>query len=103
MVPYRKAVALSLIATELVTNAFKYAANPTGGGRVEVSVSASGPGEVQLRVCDDGSGLPDDWAEATVRGKGTGLGMKLIRAMLDQINARLDVANNPGACFTITA
>ncbi|MDP4001869.1 histidine kinase dimerization/phosphoacceptor domain -containing protein [Methylobacterium sp. NEAU K] len=103
MVPYRKAVALSLIATELVTNAFKYAANPAGGGRVEVSVTASGPGEVQLRVCDDGSGLPDDWADAKARGKGSGLGMKLIRAMLDQINARLDVANNPGACFTITA
>ncbi|MGU3665234.1 histidine kinase dimerization/phosphoacceptor domain -containing protein [Methylobacterium sp. A49B] len=103
MVPYRKAVALSLIATELVTNAFKYAANPAGGGRVEVSVSASGPGEVQLRVCDDGGGLPDDWADAKARGKGSGLGMKLIRAMLDQINAKLDVANNPGACFTITA
>ncbi|MCJ2121604.1 histidine kinase dimerization/phosphoacceptor domain -containing protein [Methylobacterium sp. J-077] len=103
MVPYRKAVALSLIATELVTNAFKYAANPAGGGRVEVSVAASGPGEVQLRVCDDGAGLPADWADAKARGKGSGLGMKLIRAMLDQINARLDVANNPGACFTITA
>ncbi len=104
MVPYRKAVALSLIATELVTNAFKYAAKPAGGGRVEVTVSASGPGEVQLRVCDDGAGLPDDWADAKARGsRGTGLGMKLIRAMLDQINARLDVANTPGACFTITA
>ncbi|SDN87246.1 photoactive yellow protein [Methylobacterium phyllostachyos] len=103
MVPYRKAVALSLIATELVTNAFKYAANATGGGRVEVSVSSAGPGEVQLRVCDDGAGLPADWADAKARGKGSGLGMKLIRAMLDQINARLDVANNPGACFTITA
>jgi light-regulated signal transduction histidine kinase (bacteriophytochrome) len=103
MVPYRKAVALSLIATELVTNAFKYAANPAGGGRVEVKVSASGPGEVQLRVCDDGAGLPDDWADAKARGKGSGLGMKLIRAMLEQINARLDVANTPGACFTITA
>ena len=103
MVPYRKAVALSLIATELVTNAFKYAANPAGGGRVEVSVSASGPGEVQLRVCDDGAGLPDDWADAKARSKGSGLGMKLIRAMLDQINAKLTVANNPGACFTITA
>ncbi|MHB2210353.1 histidine kinase dimerization/phosphoacceptor domain -containing protein [Methylobacterium sp. CM6257] len=103
MVPYRKAVALSLIATELVTNAFKYAANPSGIGRVEVSVSASGPGEIQLRVCDDGAGLPDDWADARARGKGSGLGMKLIRAMLDQIDARLDVANNPGACFTITA
>ena len=103
MVPYRKAVALSLIATELVTNAFKYAAKPAGGGRVEVSVSASGPGEVQLRVCDDGAGLPADWADAKARSKGSGLGMKLIRAMLDQINAKLDVANNPGACFTITA
>ena len=103
MVPYRKAVALSLIATELVTNAFKYAANPAGGGRVEVCVSASGPGAVQLRVCDDGAGLPDDWADAKARGKGSGLGMKLIRAMLEQINAKLDVANNPGACFTITA
>ncbi|GJD57094.1 histidine kinase dimerization/phosphoacceptor domain -containing protein [Methylobacterium dankookense] len=98
MVPYRKAVALSLIATELVTNAFKYGTNRPGEGRVEVTVSAAGPG-VQLRVCDDGGGLPDGWEN---RPRGTGLGMKLIRAMLDQINARLEVANTPGACFTVT-
>ncbi|MDR7036325.1 photoactive yellow protein [Methylobacterium sp. BE186] len=101
MVPYRKAVALSLIATELVTNAFKYAAGPTGGGRVEVSVSSSAGGGVRLKVCDDGGGMPEGWAEA--RPQGTGLGMKMIRAMLDQINARIEVANTPGACFTITA
>ncbi|MEA1830703.1 histidine kinase dimerization/phosphoacceptor domain -containing protein [Methylobacterium durans] len=101
MVPYRKAVALSLIATELVTNAFKYAANPAGGGRIEVSVSSSGGGGVRLRICDDGEGMPEGWSEA--KPLGTGLGMKLIRAMLDQINARLEVANAPGACFTITA
>ena len=99
MVPYRKAVALSLIATELVTNAFKYGAREAGIGRVAVRVSAAGSG-VQLRVCDDGDGLPEGW-DANPRG--TGLGMKLIRAMLDQINARLEVANDPGACFTITA
>ncbi len=103
MVPYRKAVALSLIATELVTNAFKYATKATGGGRVEVTVSAAESGGVQLMVCDDGAGLPEDWAESKGSAQGTGLGMKLIRAMLDQINARLDVVNNPGACFTITA
>ncbi|MGC5778887.1 histidine kinase dimerization/phosphoacceptor domain -containing protein [Methylobacterium sp. NFXW15] len=104
MVPYRKAVALSLIATELVTNAFKYASTPTGGGRVEVTVSSlNDEGGVQLKVCDDGGGLPDGWAEPKSNGQGSGLGMKLIRAMLDQINARLDVVNNPGACFTITA
>ena len=58
MVPYRKAVALSLIATELVTNAFKYAANPAGGGRVEVTVSTSGPGEVQLRSATTAPACP---------------------------------------------
>ncbi|GJD77611.1 histidine kinase [Methylobacterium gregans] len=99
MVPYRKAVALSLIATELVTNAFKYGMREAGAGRVAVHVSAAGAG-VRLRVCDDGVGLPDGW-DANPRG--TGLGMKLIRAMLDQINARLEVANAPGACFTVTA
>ncbi|AWN36450.1 histidine kinase dimerization/phosphoacceptor domain -containing protein [Methylobacterium radiodurans] len=99
MVPYRKAVALSLIATELVTNAFKYGASGPGTGRVAVEVSAAGLG-VKLRVCDDGAGLPDGWDS---NPRGTGLGMKLIRAMLDQINARLEVANDPGACFTVTA
>ena len=100
MVPYRKAVALSLIATELVTNAFKYAGKPSGGTRVAVTVTGEGEG-IRLRVCDDGHGLPDDWSEA--RPKGTGLGMKLIRAMLDQIDARLHVENAPGACFTVHA
>jgi chemotaxis family two-component system sensor kinase Cph1 len=100
MVPYRKAVALSLIATELITNAFKYAF-AEAGGRVAVCVSGETEGRVRLSVCDDGRGLPIDWPDAPARG--TGLGMKLVRAMLDQINARLEVENRPGACFTVTA
>lgn len=101
MVPYRKAVALSLIATELVTNAFKYAATEAGGARVEVSILGEADGNVRMRVCDDGQGLPDGWADR--KPKGTGLGMKLVRAMLDQIDARLEVTNDPGACFTVHA
>ena len=94
------AVALSLIATELITNAFKYAF-AEAGGRVAVRVAGEAEGRVRLSVCDDGKGLPTDWPDAPARG--TGLGMKLIRAMLDQINARLEVENGPGACFTVTA
>nr|WP_238314372.1 histidine kinase dimerization/phosphoacceptor domain -containing protein [Methylobacterium crusticola] len=100
MVPYRKAVALSLIATELVTNALKYAF-AEAGGRVAVSVAGVPEGRVRLSVCDDGRGLPEGWAE--LPAEGTGLGMKLVRAMLDQINARIEVENRPGACFTVTA
>ncbi|MEH3144458.1 MAG: GAF domain-containing protein [Methylobacterium frigidaeris] len=100
MVPYRKAVALSLIATELVTNAFKYAYGEAGG-RVAISVAGDEEGRVRLSVCDEGKGFDGDWS--TDRPQGTGLGMKLIRAMLDQINARIEVENRPGACFTVTA
>ncbi|WP_405030657.1 histidine kinase dimerization/phosphoacceptor domain -containing protein [Methylobacterium sp. WCS2018Hpa-22] len=101
MVPYRKAVALLLIATELVTNAFKYASRDAGGSHISVSVSDQGGGRVRVRVCDDGEGLPEGWADR--KPKGTGLGMKLVRAMLDQIDATLEVANDPGACFTVHA
>lgn len=100
MVPYRHAVALSLITTELVTNAFKYAGRPDKGARISVTVAGEA-GAVRLRVCDDGEGMPPGWENAKARG--TGLGMKLIRAMLDQIGARLDVENADGACFTVHA
>lgn len=99
MVPYQKAVSLSLIATELVTNAFKYGGSQDRGAQVNVSVKALDSG-ITLRVCDDGEGLPDGWDN---KAKGTGLGMKLVRAMLEQINARIEVENVPGACFTVHA
>jgi photoactive yellow protein len=103
IVPSRTAVALSLIATELVTNALKYAYEPGEPGRVEVSARAGSAGGVELRVCDFGRGLPPDW---TMRpGKGGGLGTQVIRAMLQRIGAELRVATTcePGACFTVSA
>ena len=107
MVPYRHAVALSLITTELVTNAFKYASRPDKGAHITVTVrgrkdgEARGEGAVRLTVCDDGDGMPPDWESG--RAQGTGLGMKLVRAMLEQIGARLEAQNSGGACFTVHA
>lgn len=54
-----------------------------------------------MRVYDDGEDLPEGWADH--KPKGTGLGVKLVRAMLGQIDARLEVTNAPGACFTVHA
>ena len=117
MVPYRHAVALSLITTELVTNAFKYASRPDKGAHITVTVKGerrsegtegaapasgegrSGEGAVRLTVCDDGDGMPPDWESR--KAQGTGLGMKLVRAMLEQIGARLEAENAGGACFTV--
>lgn len=96
MVPYRKAVALCLIATELVTNAWKYAYQGDAGGAIEILVGRHEEGGLKLRVCDQGGGLPPDWRE-----RRRGLGMQLIGAMLTQIEATMDVESTSGACFTI--
>ena len=63
---------------------------------VEVAIRRDEIG-IRLTVCDQGKGLPEDWAERPSQG----LGMKLIRAMLDQIGAQLEVENTRGACFSI--
>lgn len=96
MVPYRKAVALCLIVTELVTNALKYAYPAGEPGPVAVSVARRDEGLV-LHVRDQGPGLPPDWDTRQRKG----LGMKLIGSMLQQIGAAMDVESASGACFTI--
>lgn len=105
MVFSQTAVALSLVATELVTNALKYAYAPDEPGQVEVSVRSRTAGGVELRICDGGRGLPADWSDrAKVSGGRGGLGMRVIRAMLQQIGAEMQVGSTrPGACFTVLA
>ena len=98
--PYQQALAFSLIATELVTNALKYAYAPEEHGAVEVEVRAQADRNVCLIVSDQGRGLPEDWASGQ---RQSGLGMKLIRAMLTQVDGEMRVENGPGARFVVCA
>ena len=102
MVPSRTAVALALIATELITNARKYAYAPGEAGPINVEVRARDDGRPELMICDEGQGLPADW-ETRPRTQG-GLGMRVIRAMLQQIEAEMavDGQRERGTCFTVT-
>ena len=99
-VSYRHAVGLSLIAAELVTNALKYAYRPEQTGSVDVEVRAKGEHGVCLTVSDQGQGLPEDWA---TQPRQSGLGMKLINAMLAQIGGEMTVESTGGARFTVCA
>jgi photoactive yellow protein len=100
MVPYRTGVALALIATELVTNAFKYACSGADACLVRVAVAVPEGGGICLSVSDNGPGLPNDWKTRPKRG----LGMRLINAMLAQIGATMDITSSQeGALFTISA
>jgi len=84
-----KAISIGLIATELVTNALKYA-YPSGEGEVRVRLSRDGE-SATLDVVDDGIG----WT-GTGTVKGTGLGSKIVRAMAKSLATELRYEDRGG-------
>jgi two-component sensor histidine kinase len=88
------AISLAMVVNELVTNAVKYACPHGQPGRIAVGFSRS-PDGFLLTVRDHGDGLPPD-----VAGAG-GLGMRLVRSLLEQLGAQISVENGGGATFSI--
>jgi two-component sensor histidine kinase len=96
-VPSAQILALGLIAHELLTNARKH-----GAGTIAVTFMPYGASARVLRVTDEGAGLARDF---TVEQAGGGLGLKVVSALVSQLNGRLTAQANPsgrGACFSIT-
>ena len=119
-----QAVPLSLIVTEAVSNAIKYAFPGGRSGHVHVSLSELGSGEGglgegglgegglgesgegmgRLVIRDDGIGIPAGRAE-TESGVRDGLGIQLIRGFARQLGATLAVREgeaSEGTCYSLT-
>ena len=93
-----KAIPLALIATELVTNAAKYAYPPPAKGTVRVALTRHGDSHIVLSVSDDGEGLPPQFNLESSKG----LGMRVVRAFASQLGAKLDaVGRDRGAEFML--
>jgi two-component sensor histidine kinase len=91
-----RAVSVGIIVAELVSNAAKYAYAEGEPGEVRVALKLA-EGEAEIRVEDDGCGLPGDGAS-----KGTGMGMRVIEAMAKSLRGTLTVETPPrGACFSL--
>ncbi len=79
-----RAVAISLIVNELVTNAIKYS-HPTGvAGEITVGCRQV-EGALVIEVTDDGVGLPENFDPETSGG----IGFELVRALRKQLNAAI--------------
>jgi len=105
--------ALTRVLTNLVMNAtiHGYEEGRTGG-LIRVEVSAPSPEEVEIRVEDDGRGVPPDLRSkvfdpffTTRRGRGgTGLGLHIVHNLVTETlrgTVRLDPAAERGARFLI--
>ncbi|MDZ5459873.1 PAS domain S-box protein [Azohydromonas lata] len=91
-----QAVPLSLLLSELLTNAVKYAF-PNGRGTVRLHVHRK-DGGLRLLVADDGVGLPEGFEPAASKG----LGMRIIHALARQIDAQLTLLERgAGTAFRI--
>lgn len=82
-----KAVALSLVVNELVTNSIKHGKQD---GAVSITVSAHcSSGEMVLRISDNGPGFPPGFDH----DHSGGFGMRMIRSVLVQAEGRLSYAS----------
>lgn len=86
------AVALGLVVNELVANAAKHA-YPAGDGVVRVLLRDT-PEGLRLTVSDDGQGFQPHSGRP-------GLGMRLVRSLVQQCGGVLRVQPPPGAEFTV--
>ena len=92
-------VSLGLIVTELVMNAVKYAfPGEERAGQVVVSYETTGD-DWKLDVADDGVGYSEP---APAPRPGGGLGTNLVKALAQQLGAKIGVMSGPaGTCVSI--
>ncbi|MFP4365130.1 MAG: PocR ligand-binding domain-containing protein [Spirochaetia bacterium] len=87
---------IGMLINEILTNSLKYAFPDSKEGEITLCLKADN-GFITLNIQDNGIGLPEN----TEPGKGSGFGMELISAMVSQINAKLTVTGDNGACYSI--
>lgn len=93
----KKATSLGLILVELLYNVMKYAfPDKKKGGRVEVDMIRKKAG-LQLKVSDNGVGLPKDFKVK----KSHSSGLHLVQMLADQLNGKVTITSKEGTTVQV--
>ncbi len=96
--PISVAVPVGLIINELLSNALKHAFYGMDKGKIEVILTASADGRINLTVSDDGVGLPPGF---DINESKT-LGLRLVKILTeDQLQGTMEVTSDGGATFNM--
>lgn len=92
------AIPCGLIINELVSNSFKHAFPEERRGEIKVCLKSKNDGEVEIRVMDDGVGLPDGFDYRKARS----MGFQTVIALAEhQLRGQLDLFTDRGTEFQI--
>ena len=91
------ALPMGLIINELITNVYKYAFPGKQTGNLWVKLLPENEQNYSITICDDGIGLPEDFTMKATQSMGT----QIIGILIQQLEAKLEITNNGGACFRI--
>ncbi len=92
-----QAIPVGLILNEAITNAIKYAYPGTAGGIISVFMKRGKDDDIEIDIKDNGKGLPDNF---DARSSNT-MGMRLMRGLVRQIEARMTLINENGLTINI--
>jgi len=98
VLPLDKAISCGLILNELITNALRHGFPDGRPGRIQLEIAAIGERHIRMAVRDDGIGL----AAGIDVGLSESLGLQLVRALAEQLDAVLEVDGHAGASFQLT-
>ncbi|HNX88448.1 MAG TPA: histidine kinase dimerization/phosphoacceptor domain -containing protein [Paludibacteraceae bacterium] len=92
------ALPIGLIVNELLTNAFKYAFPDKRHGNILLELKQLNGEQVELRISDDGIGLPEGFSME----EGSTMGVFMVRLLVEQLYGKLEITNEKGATFRLT-
>ncbi len=93
-----QAMPCGLLVTEVLTNSFKYGFRPPYTGQPQVSIHLNSEGKTLcLTLKDNGQGLSANFD----LDSSPGLGFRLIKALIAQLNGRCHLNSEAGVCWQI--
>jgi two-component sensor histidine kinase len=93
-----QAVPIGLILNEAITNAIKYAFPNDEKGKIKISLAHLSEHLFELKIEDDGAGLPEGFNLM----KSNSLGMSLMNGLSEDINGKLSIEGPPGTSIKIS-